>query len=327
MKRAYAATVILLAGFVCCSCRGKSYWELVKTDEALQLSSYPFSPDTALSRREVTAPPFLLRLLMRSDCTESYGAYELSAADRALLDQCIGSQPRMYREIMTARLAAICFVRNFTGAGMTLPVYDESGGIWIVLILNPDLFQKTASEWMSYREASSFRKNSDAAAIRVDCGNAPALLPIMLHECSHIFDFYSHITPYLMMPHKERYHLADTSDYISGVWESFDRPAKQYDFIERKSLRPYNLGGESDTEISLAAKTYRELEDTPFVSLYGSLRWPDDFAESFCWYAMTQRLHLPYRILVSENERTVLEYSPMDNPMVRKRWDYFEKIR
>ena len=64
---------------------------------------------------------------------------------------------------------------------------------------------------------------------------------------------------------------------------------------------------------------YQALEKTPFVSLYGSQNWVEDFAEYCTWYYFTAQLHQPYRIIISRDCMTEMIYEPMESALVQER--------
>jgi hypothetical protein len=76
----------------------------------------------------------------------------------------------------------------------------------------------------------------------------------------------------------------------------------------------------------LAIDIYRSLENTPFVSLYASKNWAEDFAEAFSWTYLKQKFDIDYTVEVLQNEIVVFTFSPLQNERFLRRMEYFETI-
>ena len=71
--------------------------------------------------------------------------------------------------------------------------------------------------------------------------------------------------------------------------------------------------------LSKAAAIYAGLTTTPFVSLYGSLNWAEDFAEYATWSHFTTELQQPYRIVLSRKGAPDTVVEPTGTEQVQKR--------
>ena len=72
-------------------------------------------------------------------------------------------------------------------------------------------------------------------------------------------------------------------------------------------------------KISKARRIYEELAETPFLSLYGSQNWAEDFAEMFTWRYFTKTLGQPYEINVFNGTEQIVHMKPMTFPHVAER--------
>jgi hypothetical protein len=98
-----------------------------------------------------------------------------------------------------------------------------------------------------------------------------------------------------------------------------------YDFPNRKNVTFYGDGGPK-INISDARELYERLMMTPFVSLYGSMNWAEDFAESMTFYHITQVLGQPYEIRYARNGDQARVFRPMESPRVKERFSILQKL-
>jgi hypothetical protein len=82
----------------------------------------------------------------------------------------------------------------------------------------------------------------------------------------------------------------------------------------------------SPVPIAEAPALYASLRKTPFVSLYGSVNWYDDLAESAALYHWTQVLKQPYRIVLRKDGRDLFVAEPMQSDLVRGRFGEMKRF-
>lgn len=294
--------------------------EIAKTP-AKNLSSYSFDPAEPLTERVQEAPAFFLDYLRTMDHNDAYAVYRPSDQEKRLIGSTIMLLPKAYRQVLADRLVAIYFISNFTGSGLADYVLDSSDRIYATLVLNPEVLKHNLSDWLSYRESTCYeggRAGDERIEVRVDCGTRySGLLYILLHESSHIVDYVRHFTPYTEPSLAILGLRVSRTSFTMPVWESYATPQSTYDFPLRKQIHFYGLG--TRVHRSEALELYRNLGASPFVSLYGSMTWAEDFAEYMTMYYLTQVLHQPYVIQVFQDG--VLRYSlePMKSQKVLAR--------
>ena len=70
---------------------------------------------------------------------------------------------------------------------------------------------------------------------------------------------------------------------------------------------------------------YVNLSKSPFVSLYGSQNWAEDFADMATFYYLTQILKQPYEIKILEGDNATTVF-PMLSDKVKDRFKTFESL-
>lgn len=325
--RVFAPLLVLIIPFVLAACgstpRQRPLSEVLAGMPAKHLASYRFDPASPLIDRLQTPPEFLLSYLRQMDGTERYTAYTLSKSEREMLVRNLALLPRAYRSALRERLVGIFFVKNFTGSGLADFVLNAKKNLYFLLIINPETMRHDLSWWMSYRASTTFRAGSLEGAhikLSIDCGSRySGLTYILLHETSHIMDYLFHYTPYVDRATRELGFSVSGTPFVAGFWKSYDVPTERAGFPLRSRLSFYGLGKGARIDGSRAIELYEGLRRSPFVSLYGSQNWAEDFAEYATWYYLTAKLGQPYRITLTKGGRNELVYEPMKSPLVRQR--------
>ncbi len=291
-----------------------------------------FAPDfkSPLASRVQKAPDFYLQYMRNFDNDPTYAAYEVTSADQALLADYLAKLPAVIQQVMRDRLVAIYFVKNFRGSGWTDVVLDENdpAKVYLVLVLNPEVLHNDLSAWLTKKENTCFSSDDPTVKVEINAGHDyQALLYILLHEGTHMVDYVHRWTPYVQDSFRQLFGLPATdTSFTFGWWSGYRTPVSSYDFPERANISFYGLNGLPQFKISDALSAYRHLAQGPFVSLYGSLNWAEDLAESDAFYFLTHKLKQPYEIVYSQNGKPLLRFSPMDSALVKKRFPILEKL-
>ena len=295
--------------------------KLLLSIPALNSKSYTFNPKTSLVERVQPTPVFLLNYLMKIDKREDYTSYLPSKEEYGLINDYILKLPTLNRRILKERLIGIYFVNNLIGSGWMLYVLSDNNDMYAIIIINPRTLSNSLSTWLTYRENSCFINRSSEIRIEVDCGKEfSGLMYVLLHETSHIVDFILHYTPYVspemtkLNGFKVKY-----SGFVQGIWEGYRKPLKKYEFANRENLTFYGVNDGPIINVTDAVMLYRQFANTPFVSLYGSQSWAEDFAELITFYHLTERLHQPFTINYYENGEKTFDYSPMKSAKIQNR--------
>ena len=254
------------------------------------------------------------------DSADNYNSYLLTEEEKSLFIDYLQLLPEKYKQTMGEKVIAIFFIENFKGGGMTFSAFDKDGNIYIILFFNPEILHRPISDWINYRDNSYFNEDTQDIKITAECsGNYFALLHTLIHEASHVYDCYYHITPF-MEPCLKNKNSAANTDFTKMVWRDYNSPITEYDFPYRNELYSYGLGPAQSNY--LAFDIYKSLANTPFPTLYGSKNWAEDFAESFTWFYLGEKLNCHYRVSINET----FVYEPFLNKLFTDRFSRFKEI-
>ena len=93
------------------------------------------------------------------DNVSIYSSYKLNNNERQLFLEYYDLLPLKHKETIAEKVIGIYFVNNFLGGGMTLPIFDNNGNMYIALFFNPEILSKSLSEWINFRDNSAFTNN------------------------------------------------------------------------------------------------------------------------------------------------------------------------
>lgn len=295
---------------------------------ARKAESYNFPPAGALADKVIAPPAFLLDFLSRIHLPmdPNHAEYKAYIPTENEMDEISGAWnglPEPYRKIISEKALAVSFVENMAMSGYTFRAYSADGGEYFVTALNADVLHKDISAWLTDKTASCFSPDDSGVAIRVDAGApATAFYFTFYHEAAHVIDGVLGITPgWKMDPAAQKYRMRGKKEsdeeekflFVRGAWAAFDAPLPDYDFPGRESITFYGLDGGPKLSAEDAPAMYRALERTPFVSLYGSQNWLEDFAELFALRLHLKRPGATFRVTISKNGEVL--YKSPDDPM------------
>ncbi|MFH2204983.1 MAG: hypothetical protein ABIJ96_17880 [Elusimicrobiota bacterium] len=282
-----------------------------------RLESYAFDPMVPMSERIGNCAGFLVEYYAKMDGRDNYRAYTATPAEKKLLADRIAELPAGMRAALEKKLIGICFIENFLGNGLTDWVAGPNQDLYANMVFNPAGFNKTLSQTLTERDLSVFK---DAAAVKIDAGGKfPGIVYTLLHEITHAYDYVAGITPYTEPQIRYALHGGKGIKVKWDVWDAYYRPKKGADYPLRGKLVFYGLGEGPQLRAAQAPKLYRQLEGSPFASLYGSQSWGEDVAELHVFYHITEVLRQPYAITVSDGKGGSFIVEPMKNRRVRKR--------
>ncbi|MBP7736475.1 MAG: hypothetical protein KA369_10925 [Spirochaetes bacterium] len=285
-----------------------------------QFSSYTLRQGLPLHERITPAPKVVTDFWMEADGRKDYTSYSPNGREMSDIRKSLELLPPLHKKVLKERLLGIYFINNFLGSGGADWVIDGKRNLYFYLIINPRLLaMKDLSEMLTWRERSCFIDERDVT-ISVNCGSGVNQLTyIMLHEGTHMIDYANRITPNVEKEVIELYNDTKTeTDFVRGVWKSIHDPVRPYNF--RKDVTFYGFNKGPKIKASDAPSIYRGLSESPFVSLYGSQSWAEDLADFVTFYHVTQKMKHPYVISVKIKGKEIVNYKPMDNPEVKKRF-------
>ena len=245
-----------------------------------RIENYAFDPATALVARIRPAPNMVLAHLRDLDKKPEYAAYTPTPAELAQCERYLAELPPVHRAVLRERLIGVYFVTGFQSSGLSDYVWGPDGGLYTILVLNPDALRRTLSDWLTFRENTCFVQKPGGVSVQVDGGTQfTGLMYTLLHEATHIVDYVRQCTPYVEPDLRKVEGFREGGRaFVKGVWDDYRQPAAPCDFPLRKSVTLYGLGGGPKIALADAPAAYRQMAGSPFVSLYGSSSWAEDLA-------------------------------------------------
>jgi hypothetical protein len=289
-----------------------------------KIENYNGNTNLPVSERILPAPEIIVNSVNEMDRVDIYSSYELTDEEKQLFMDYYNLLPITYKTIIEEKVIGIYFINNFQGGGMTLSVFDKNDTMYMALFLNQKILYQTISEWINFRDNSVFNTTGGNISIVVNCNtNYFALLHILLHEASHLYDYYNYVTPFAEKFLKNDKTVFPTN-FVKGIWNDYDEPIEEYNFSNRKNISFYDLGERLDKNHAL--DIFQELKNTPFNSLYGCKTWAEDFAETFTWYYLNKHFNVNYITTLLEDKKILIIYDPNENELVKRRYKVIEKI-
>ncbi len=261
-----------------------------------ELSRYPAPLDRPFAERLMPAPSFVLDYLKAIDSAEAYRSREFSSQERALFLDYYARLPERYRATLETRLVGVYIVDGFIGGGLTDFILDEKGTTYCFLVINSKVFTASLGDWINYRDNTSFQNlPGNKPALESACtGTYRALAHVLLHEASHIYDFVKHATPFVELSLAPEGASARDAAFTDGIWVDFNTPVEAFGRNSGKSLPVYGFA--PPLPAADASDIYARLTATPFGSLYGTLSWAEDFAETFTWWYLRREFGVEYTV-------------------------------
>jgi len=294
---------------------------------AKNLQSYEFDKTSSLISRVKPAPDFVVSFWNKTDKRTDYSSYTPSKGELMMIDGYIAKLPRHIKAVLQDRLVAIYFINNLVGSGITDDIFDQSGALYTVMLFNPASLKTDLSTWLTYRENTCFQRDAPDVKVEINCGTEyTGFLYALTHESAHVVDYVESHTPYITKNTKILQQITtNETAFVKDRWVDLETPSKPYDFESRKSITFYRAA-ESKIKISDASRLYEHLMATPFVSLYGSVSWSEDFAESVMFYHLTQVLRQPYEIRLIKNAATIQVFRPMESAKVKEKFPLLQNL-
>jgi len=251
----------------------------------------------------------------------SYQVYLPSAIEREQLKQSFKALPPQWQQVLKHKLTRIFFVKNLIGAGITdWVVKRETGEQFYTIMLNPRLFHTTAKTWLEYRANSMFTQG-DYHITYANIPHVSALTYALLHETAHIIDFEKRYTP-IVDPLIRQYRDVPSTPtaFTQAIWSNYSQPKAAYDFPYRDKLNAYHLsvkrGYISNTKLP---EIFKSLSQRPFVSLYASLSWAEDYADFAAFHYLQIMGKAPLRLQLKKGKETIVDITPLNTATNQKR--------
>ena len=309
------------------SCQSTNPSGNITLDQRKNLEQHmPVDISQPLDQRAVIIPSSLLQTWKAADSSlnpvaSSYKAYLPSKAEQEQLKQSFTALPKNWQSLLKYKLTRIFFVENLIGAGITDWVINrKTNEQFYTIMLNPKLFNTSAQNWLEYRANSMFSDGD----YRITYANFPpvsALTYALLHETAHIIDFEQHITPVVDPLIAQYMPITNTPTAFSKqVWSDYAKPEQSFDFPYRNKLNAYQLNVKRGfINNQNLPQIFASLEKLPFVSLYASLSWAEDYAELITFYHLQTMTKTPLRLQLKKGKETIVDSTPLNTPINQKR--------
>ncbi|MCE9599830.1 MAG: hypothetical protein K8S54_17860 [Spirochaetia bacterium] len=207
----------------------------------------------------------------------------LDSARRSALIKELETLPPPVRSYIERNVAAIFTTRALGGSAMAGLAYDDSGRPEFgFLIIDIDMFEKPANEWITAKELTLFApdaKQTFSIQIEDSAANTSTagMRFILLHELGHIASQLNHTMP----PFTET-NLSVDSDFAKLSWTSAEMTRFDSQFPERSRIKFYRRP--PPFQMNSASAIYDHLGKTDIATLYSCVDPHEDFAETFVLY-------------------------------------------
>jgi len=312
-----------------------------KLDDIKKIENYKFDTNINIINRIKSEDKKVIDYLNKLDNTDKYNLYSPTQKDLKKIKITLKKMPKLLQKLFNEKLISLYFVNNFQGSGYVEYIFSNTGEIYFILILNSATLKQSISELLTARDNTTFLNNNSNIKLNIKLStakknNESALLYILLHEGAHIIDYTYQLTPFVEPDLKQ---FAKTkieeNEFAKNVWLDYKTPIEKYNFAGRDKLSFYYLSGAPKLDIKSADNIYEMLANTPFVSLYASLNWAEDFAELFAVYYLTDVLKMKYKIEISKKiltkknkstDKLIFFNEPMKHYQTRNRLSTIKRI-
>ena len=286
----------------------------------------PVQVSQPLQERTTPIPKTLLQAWKVADSglnpiASSYKVYLPSAIEKEQLKQSFKALPPQWQQVLKHKLTRIFFVENLIGAGITdWVIKRETGEQFYTMILNPRLFHSTAKTWLEYRANSMFTQG-DYHITYANIPHVSALTYTLLHETAHIIDFEKRYTPIVDPLIREYRDVPSTpTAFTQDIWSDYSQPKAAYDFPYRDKLNAYHLSVKRGYIANAKLpEIFTSLSQRPFVSLYASLSWAEDYADFSAFNYLQTMSKAPLRLQLKKGKETIVDITPLNTAANQKR--------
>lgn len=318
MKRSFLLVVALFIPVIACT-------RDVRLDALKhpyrRIENFHFNPSSSIASRVSLPPESVLKYLNEIDGRQ-YRASLPDKREMAILIDAIKSLSPGVKNVLQKRLLGIYFVDDFMTGGLTDWVLDEKGDLYAYMVFRSSLFEMDVSEFLTYRENTAFQNSSNDLIAVLISEKQNAMYYIMHHETAHVYDYSMGVTPYTEPAVQSLIkHRSEIQDPAKGIWKEYRVPVPDADFALRKNASFYGFRGKPDLTYDQAMEIYNGMYDSPFVSLYGSMSWAEDFAELVAYRYLLQKKKFSCEIVYIRKGEEVVRWRPADNPVIQFRLD------
>lgn len=327
----FALLLVLLGGWTACSQNGQSnaVGGFSIEDRKSLGTLLPVQASKPLEERVADIPGPIFNVWQQMDAAmnpqaKSYKPYQLTADEQRQFTQAIAALPAPWRKIMRQKLTRVFFIDQLLGGGITDWIIDAEDRRAYTMILNPAMFHASAKAWLEMRENTSFKEGPYRIEVE-GLEGVSALQYILWHESAHLIDFETQQTPINDALLRQHFGFnKTTTPFAKGVWTPADkeaaRPLPAFDFTARSSINPYHMNlNRPQMENAALKQAFEAWSQTPFVTIYASTSWAEDYADFAAFIlALNRTGHMP-RWLLKRDGETIADFSPLMHPANKQR--------
>jgi len=317
------ATALLIILCLTTGCQATIDNVSINLEQRKQLGKLlPLQEKQTLTERAVAIPETLLKTWQKADAklnpiALSYESYLPTLVEKELLKKSFSTLPSSWQKVLQKKLTRIFFVKNLVGAGITDWVINgKNNERFYTILLNPKLFHTNTKSWLEYRANSMFSQG-DYYITYVGVPEIPALTYALLHETAHIIDFETYQTPFVDPFMQQYLHISNTETlFTENVWQAYSQPLITFEFSERKHLNAYHLTIQRDyINNNKLPEIFTHLKQTPFVTLYASLTWAEDYADFAAFSYLEKMGQIPLHLQLKKGKETIVDITPLSSPI------------
>jgi len=278
------------------------------------LHTYGLNPASPFISRVRETPDSVLNMFR--DAGMSPKNHVLTEEERLTVEKAFAALPPLHQRVLKEHLRSITFLDNMPNTALTSTVNGKDSYRLYDITVRAEILHQNASEWLTGKERGCFKTQGSSLSISVEAGTLDAIVYVLMHEGTHVVDGALSLLP-VNEPGRKLSESSTANSFIRGVWNEPTIFAKPYRNTMLDSTR-FRQGGKV-LSINRAEAVYKALEKTPFASLYGTSSQHEDLAEYLTIYHFTQKLQLPFRIIIHDKEKEVFVYEPMKSKLGKSR--------
>lgn len=280
---------------------------------------YGLDPATPLISRVQETPASVIKMF--NDAGMSPRQHQLSPAERLTVENAFAALPPLHQRVLKDHLRSITFLDNMPNTALTSTVNVDDAYRLYDITVRAEILHQNASEWLTGKERGCFKTQGSSLSISVEAGTLDAIVYVLMHEGTHVVDGALGLLP-VNEPGRKLSESSTANPFISGVWSESTIFAPPYRNTMLDSTR-FRQGGKV-LSLNQAEAVYESLGKTPFASLYGTSSQHEDLAEYLTIYHFTQKLKLPFRVIIHNKDKEVFVYEPFKSKQGRSRIKYMK---
>lgn len=237
----------------------------------------------------------------------------LTAKEKDKVAKAFNMLSPLHSKILKQHLHSISFMDNMPNTALTSPVETADSTQKFNITFRAEIINETVSQWATWKENSYYTFPEDSGLkVTIDAGELDAMVYVLIHEATHVVDAVLALTPHSF----ESDTVAAPTAFTRGIWHAANVPEKAF---MSPLLATTRFRSRKQVSVSDAPKIYKELQKTPFASLYSTAAWFEDLAELVAIYHLTAKLNQPFRVSVKQNSKEIMSFEPMKSKLVKKR--------